>query len=416
LTGKHRNGLGQRLGNYHNVDLPKNDSLVIWLHGASVGEVQAARILAAKIKNRYPSATLIMSTTTEQGRNVATRQLAELATCVLAPLDFPSAVSRAVRFLKPDIYICLETELWPNLLARLKDTGCRMFLLNARLSERSCRRYRRLKGFANKVLDYFDGIAAITEDDGRRFVSLGANPKRLLVTGNAKYDLQEVDSVPFTGNEWREILGLSMDAPVLVAGSTHTGEEEMMLDVFQHLQKDLPGLILILAPRHVNRLKAIREKLTATGAAHESLTEIREHGRKTAIVLVDTMGELSSLYAVASYIFCGGSLVPRGGHNIMEAAIWGVPVFYGPSMKDFANAGELLERSGGGFQVSNTASLIAMIRKMNTDSQNYKYAAKAARQTALGQHGSGDLQLEPVFEIIRDIEAHNASQQTSSVT
>ena len=239
LTGKHLAGLGQRLGFYDNFSLAEKTGPVIWIHGASVGEVLAAKILINRLQKKWPQCRLFMSAMTEQGMLVAKEKLAGTATCIFAPIDLPGAVSRAVATIQPDIYICLETELWPSLLARLKKHGTRLFLLNARLSEKSFRRYYMILKFATQILAGFEAIATITEEDAHRFIDLGAPPKKTFVAGNAKYDLGESQAEADIQTRWLNIMAISPNQPVLVAGSTHTGEEKTLLDVFLHLESVL---------------------------------------------------------------------------------------------------------------------------------------------------------------------------------
>jgi 3-deoxy-D-manno-octulosonic-acid transferase len=402
ITGRHRWGLRQRLGFYADIRPHKTGNPLVWIHGASVGEVIAAKILAVKIKKEFPDTALVLSTVTEQGMKVARKSFGDMATCVFAPLDFPGAVARATGTIRPDIYICLETELWPNLLVRLQEGNTRLFLLNGRLSERSSRRYRLLRNFTRKILSGFDAIVAITDGDAARFIALGADKDKIMVAGNVKYDLPETVSSAASRCNWRQQLVVDENQPILVAGSTHSGEEQMMLEVFRSLENTLPGLILIIAPRHLTRLKEIRDALARTQADHDLLSTIKGGGRKTNIIIVDTIGELAEIYSAADFIFCGGSLVHRGGHNIMEAAIWGVPVFYGPNMKDFTDALQLLEGNGG-IMINNHWELAEKIKEHFLQPHLYSRVAKAAHLTARSQQGATTRQLKPVFDAIRSM-------------
>ncbi|MDF1577023.1 MAG: glycosyltransferase N-terminal domain-containing protein [Desulfurivibrionaceae bacterium] len=412
ITGRHRAGLRQRLGFYNDIVIPVGGAPVIWIHGASIGEILAAGILTAKIKKKFPAALLILSTVTAQGLEIARKQCGTMAKCILAPLDLPGAAARAVAAIRPDLYICLETELWPNLLSRLRANNTRLFLLNGRLSERSYRRYRLVKKFSREILNGFEIIATITDADADRFAGLGADRKKIKVTGNIKYDPPEPVSAAATREEWRRQLNLGDDRPVLVAGSTHTGEEEMLLEVFHGLQDALAGLVLIIAPRHLRRIDEIREALDGAGTGYELLSTAIRKGRRAEIIIVDTVGELAELYAAADFIFCGGSLVPRGGHNIIEAAIWGTPVFYGPCMDDFSDAGQLLEGHGG-IMVKNRRELAERIKELFQKPEIYAETAKAARLTARSQQGAAARQLAPVFDALRTICSNNAANNST---
>jgi 3-deoxy-D-manno-octulosonic-acid transferase len=270
------------------------------------------------------------------------------------------------------------------------------------------RRYRRLQSFTSQVLASFEGIAAISAADADRLTALKVAPEKIRVCGNVKYDLEPIADQDKIRRDWQKRLGLRAESPVLVAGSTHGGEELQLLEVFRALKPELPELVLILAPRHLDRLEAVRADLAGAGAEFDLLSRVAGSHRRHDLILVDTMGDLASLYAVATFIFCGGSLVDRGGHNIMEAASWGRPVLYGPSMKDFADAQALLEAAGGGFQVADSAELLSRLRQLAGDPAFYRQAASGAGRTALSQRGAAGLQLQPVLAALHRLEAQKA--------
>jgi len=413
LSGRHRTGLWQRLGYYGKKNIQRSDGPTVWLHGASVGEIKAAEPLLGKLTEIAPSATLVVTTATEQGFKLARQNLGEKAVCLIAPLDLPGAANRAIEAIEPDLYICLETELWPNTLINLRTRGVACFLLNARLSEGSFRRYRRFGNFVRQVLSSFSGIAAISNADAERLVALGAAPERISVSGNIKYDLPPFPEPEMIRQEWQRALDLRADTPVLVAGSTHGGEELLLLKAFRSLQPSLPGLVLILAPRHLERLGAAQAELDNAGAEYDLLSRVRKSGRHSEIVVVDTMGELSTLYSVATFSFCGGSLVDCGGHNVFEAARWGHPVFYGPSMNDFSDAKEVLETGGGGFQVENISDLAERIRQLSSSPDLYRRAAEAARLSATTQNGAVERQLKPVLAALGKMAVNKKIQPAS---
>ncbi len=400
LTGRHRTGLDERFGFFEpGVDGDQAAAQRLWLHAASVGEVQVARALIAELQKTFPDATLILSTMTEQGQRVARRQLGGQVRCIFAPLDLPVVVRRAVRRLRPSAYICLETELWPSLLHHLKEERIPAVLLNGRLSERSCRRYARVRDFMAGILESFAALAVITPQDGQRYLALGAPPPRLTVAGNAKYDLA-VNTSSEVAAACRQRLGLTAAQPLLVAGSTHGGEEAKLLETFRAMKQRLPELILVLAPRHLERLAEVEAMLAAAGEPFERLSRCQHQGRATAVVVVDTMGELVTLYGAATFVFCGGSLVARGGHNPMEPAVWGRPVCYGPDMRDFRDAAELLEAAGAGFPVATPAELTATLLRFVDRPDLYATAGQRARDTALAQQGAARRQVALVKKVL----------------
>jgi len=376
--------------------------MTIWLHGASVGEVQLAWILIKELAKILPDANFVLSTMTEQGMEVAGKQAGEKVRCIYAPLDLAGMVGRAIQKIRPALYICLETELWPAFLLEAKRSGVKLVLLNGRLSERSFQRYKLVTGFMARILSCFSMISVIRLTDAKRYMSLGAPPEKVRVLGNAKYD-QDMASLALESDEqYRAWLNLHPGQPLLVAGSTHTGEEEMLLAVFQDLKKasGRQDMVWVVAPRHLQRLAEVAGMLEKKRVPYERLSQVKVSKRRTDIILVDSMGDLAGFYSIATYVFCGGSLVERGGHNIMEAAIFGKPVFYGPSMKDFSDAAELLESAGGGFQVNGPEALTESILYFMDHPEEYETAGRRAREIAASQQGAARKQALLVKEVL----------------
>lgn len=400
FTGKHRNEFTQRLGFLNKVQVSNEKSLRIWLHAASVGEVQVARALVTEIKNQFPDATIFLSTVTRQGHNVARKQMAPDIPCFYAPFDLTGIVGRALKTIKPDIYICLETELWPAILRTAHKNGTKLLLLNGRLSENSYKWYRKIRGFMKNILNNFSTISVIQTGDAKRYSNLGAEAERVVVNGNAKYDLISTQPSSETINHYRKLLGIETGQPVLMAGSTHTGEEALLVDVFRKLNDKFTDLVWIIAPRHLRRIDEIETLLVEQKIKCERLSHIQKHGRQSSVILVDSMGELTNLYSVATYVFCGGSLVERGGHNILEVAVWGKPVFYGPSMTDFIDAKELLEASKAGFSVKDPQELTERILYFVDHPQEYSAAGQRAKKVALAQQGSAQKHVQLLRQFI----------------
>ena len=387
----------QRLGIYEagnraSGSSPATDAPVIWVHAASAGEMQAALILVSALQQQFGGYRYVLSATTKQGSQLAESRLPQNTTCILAPLDMPQAVQRAMRAIRPALYICLETELWPLLLHTLQVRKVPMLLLNARMSARSFRRYRKIAAGIAALLNGFSKIALISQRDRERFAALGVKPERLAVAGNIKFDL------PFADEEAENIraahrarLGLAGQEQLLICGSTHGGEEALLVQVFQELAQTMP-LVLVLAPRHLERLAGVEALLQTQEIDFEYYSNLKNTPggpRRAAVLLLDTMGDLADLYSAADFIFCGGSLLPRlSGHNVMEAARWGRPVYFGPHMKDWRDAADLLVHAGGGFQVEDAAALIALISKHAASQEEYREACAAARDTAASQRGA----------------------------
>ena len=388
FSRKHRQGLRQRFGHVEDVQLDEDKPVRIWLHAASVGEIQVAKALIPEIKHQLPEASIVVSTGHQQGMAVANQLLPDDVPCFFAPLDLIGIVNRALETIRPTIYVCLETELWPNMIRQAQNHGAKLFLLNGRLSENSFAGYRKIKGFMQDLLSCFTKISVIQGCDAKRFRALGADPANIRILGNAKYDQATAQTDPHLTERYRQMLNIHRQQPVLVTGSTHTGEEEMLIEVFRSLQQRLPDLVWVIAPRHLRRLTEIETLLADQGITSMRLRQIQEQGRSADVVLVDTMGELAGIYSVATYVFCGGSLVERGGHNVLEAAAWGTPVFYGPHMADFSDAKALLEAEGAGFCVKTPQELSRQILYFVERPEEYAVAGRSALKVAYRQQGS----------------------------
>jgi 3-deoxy-D-manno-octulosonic-acid transferase len=388
----------QRLGRFPEI-AKDNTCLLIWIHAASIGEVQAARALIAALVNQQCGCKFVLTTTTRQGKEVASSQLEADVCCGLAPLDTPQAVAKALQTVRPDMYICLETELWPMMLTRTRQAGIPMLLLNGRMSERSCTQYLRIRKNMAELLSGFAGFGVIREQDGERYCMLGAARSRIRVCGNMKYDLQ-VQEPERIQTKYRQILNPGNET-IFICGSTRNGEEKLLLPVYKRLHDTaVAGLLWIIAPRHLERLPEIRTLLDIAGLEYDLLSGCMAHGRKKNIVLIDSMGELSELYSAGDYNFCGGSLVDKGGHNIMEPIRWQKPVYFGPFMKDFQDAVELVLSAGAGFQVKDADGLADAIIAHMEDPRLYLKACRSAEELARSQQGSVQRQADMVMELL----------------
>jgi 3-deoxy-D-manno-octulosonic-acid transferase len=390
--------LEQRLGVYPAVE--QRNTTLIWIHAASTGEVQAARALINVLQEQESGYGFLLTTMTGQGREVALNQLPAAVQCHLAPLDTPRAVARAVRTIRPALYICLETELWPMLLTEISRSKIPMLLLNGRMSEQSLRSYLRIRTFMAGLLNGFTAVGVIQEQDQQRYSALGVRESRIRVCGNMKYDLR-VENRQQVQDGYRQRLQLKGSEKVFITGSTRSGEEELLLPVFHRLQDEVDGnLLWIIAPRHLQRLSAVQSILAGDGLKYDLLSTCAAGERKENIVLVDSMGELAELYSVGEYNFCGGSLLDKGGHNIMEPLRWHKPVYFGSFMKDFRDAVELVLPMGAGFQVTDAAMLADCISSHIRHPDQYQQACSAAATLARMQQGAVQRQAAMVTQYI----------------
>ncbi len=390
--------IGQRLSGFPEIE-KDNHRPLIWIHAASIGEVQAARALIDTIADHQYSCRFFLTTMTRQGKKVALSRLDPDVRCALAPLDTPQAVARALEAVRPDLYICLETELWPMMLTRTRRAGIPMLLLNGRMSEHSWKHYMKIRKTMAELLGGFAGFGVIRKQDGERYCSLGADKSRVRICGNMKYDLQVQDPQRIR-EKYRQLLTLGNET-VFICGSTRSGEEKLLLPVYKRLlEKAAAGLLWVIAPRHLERLTEVQLLLEQEGLEYDLLSSCRARGRGKNIVLVDSIGELSDLYSAGDYNFCGGSLVDKGGHNIMEPIRWWKPVYFGPFMKDFQDAVELVMPAGAGFQLNNANELADVITAHMEDPRLYQEACCSAQALARSQQGAVQRQADMVMQLM----------------
>ena len=402
LQGNSSHGLGQRYGFGLRRPVKKwGGSSRIWIHAASVGEVQAARVLIRELISREKKCEFFLSTMTKHGLSVASSQLPPEVFCFLAPLDIPVVVHRFLAVIEPDVYVCLETELWPVMFIELHRMGIPSVILNGRMTQRSSRRYNMIRNLMKRLLGNLAGLAVISHADGKRFLELGVPAEVIRVTGNIKYDYP-VDDVEKIRQAHRLILKADQEI-VFISGSTRTGEEEILIRVFKTLQeKSDDDVLWVIAPRHLERLGEVQKLLSGSGLEYDLYSKLKNTARTCSIVLVDTMGELGQLYSSGDYNFVGGSLVKQRGHNIIEAARWGRPVYYGPSIEDFSDAAEILERAGGSFKVADGDELAAILIDHLHDKQVYEHACVSAAHAVSLQRGAAGRQADMLLDLLPD--------------
>lgn len=356
-------GRGESFGPRLGLRLPPLPSSAggprLWLHGVSVGEISAAEPLVGALRDEFPDADFLLSTGTETGQAVARKLYQPPMTVFYYPLDLPWAVHRYLQHFRPDLFIALETEIWPNFLYAAHRAGVRLALANARLSDRSFRQYLRLKPFFTDIINYFELIAASSAEDAQRFLALGALPEKVVVTGSTKWDRLAAPRNAVEPVKLQQCLN-SQNNLIFLAASTHPGEEEIIIQAFQSLSVPYPSLLLIVTPRHPERAPAIGQLLAQAGLPYHFWSQLKQEveDRHHPVVIVDTVGELFRLYGLADLVFVGGSLIPHGGQNILEAAAWGKFPLYGPYMENFRLARTLLEEVGAGRTVYGLEDLI----------------------------------------------------------
>ncbi len=357
-TGKYRSGLCQRLGL-----LPKRPGgRCIWVHGVSVGEVLAARGIVAGLESAFPGDEIAVSTTTNTGFEVARKNFPDKYVFYF-PLDFSWAVSRAFGVVKPKAVILMEMEVWPNFLSRARRVGVPVVVANGRITERAYRNYRRVRPLAQSILGGVTLYLVQTQVYAERLVTLGVPGERVKVTGSVKFDTLSTESDAERRRRLREEMGVADGEVLLIGGSTHSGEEEALLEAYRALKGDNRRIRLLVVPRHKTRFEQVRDGIRAMGFEVFARSSIAGGARPKGdeVLLGDTMGELEALYEAADVAFVGGSLIPHGGQNILEPAAKGRPVVFGPSMENFPDAMKLLLDAGAASQVAGPAELSAAI-------------------------------------------------------
>jgi 3-deoxy-D-manno-octulosonic-acid transferase len=350
-SGKYRAGLGERFGSVpEQLRATGANENCIWVHAVSVGEVLAVSGLVAELRKKFAGWRIVISTTTLTGQQLAREKFGAENTFYF-PLDFTFALTPYFARLSPKLVVLAETEFWPNFLHIAKRRGARIAVVNARISDRSFPRYQQFRGLLEKVLANVNIFLAQSELDRQRLEAIGAPADRLQVGGNLKFDVKSPVEAPIV----RQLqAAIAPDSHVLVCGSTVEGEEELLLAAFKPLQRSYRNIVLLLAPRHPERFDSVAQKISAEGVNFIRRSAWSGASIGGGVLLLDTIGELASLYALATIAFVGGSLVPRGGHNILEPAQFGKPILVGPHTENFrdiiaifsaANAVQIVDRS-----------------------------------------------------------------------
>lgn len=386
-TGKYLRTFRERMGRlpvYLNVDGDRS----IWIHAVSVGEVLAARPLVPLLRERFPRHRLFVSTTTMTGNAVARKSLRGIDGIFYAPFDFKRPVRQALEVLNPSALLLVETELWPNLIHEARRRGTRIALVNGRISTRSFPRYRLARRLLATVLRDLDLFLMQGEPHAERIRALGAPPDRVQVTGNLKFDAVEPERPP--ERIVRLIQGGSDSAPPLwVAGSTVSGEEELVLRAFHHVRERLPQARLLLAPRHPERFSSVPALIEAAGfrcLRRSALDPVA--WRDGEVLLLDTLGELAQVYTLAGVVFVGGSLVPSGGHNILEPAVAGKAVLVGPHMENFQEIADQFQAEAALVRVASVEELAREVVTLLLDEGRRRHLGDRARELVARNRGA----------------------------
>ncbi|MGC8120885.1 lipid IV(A) 3-deoxy-D-manno-octulosonic acid transferase [Marinobacter sp. VGCF2001] len=374
--------------------VPEISGPVIWVHAVSVGETIAAGPLVRRLLARNLGATILMTAMTDTGLAQARKMFGDRVTYAYAPYDTPGAIRRFLNRVNPKILVILETEIWPNMIRQCRRRRVPVFLINARLSERSARGYERVKGLAAPIMKSITWVAAQADPDADRFRRIGVAASHVEVTGSVKFDVDIPDYVRVASKSLREALG---DRPVWIAGSTHSGEDPQLLEAHRAIIRQHPNALLIIVPRHPDRFDSVAELAEKEGfrVARRSRSD---HPADAQVYLGDTMGELMMLYGASDIAFVGGSLIERGGHNPLEPAAWGIPVFSGPHVFNFETIYEHL-LADNGVQVVEGADALArcLVNLMANDKERRAYGERGLRVVEKNR-GALDKVVEGIIE------------------
>lgn len=382
-------GLAQRLGSVGGEMPPRPRC---WIHAVSLGEATTAIPLVKEIRRRWPRLGIVLTTVTPTGAQVVLDRLGGQVVHRYFPFDFPGPVRRALDAIQPEFFIAMETEIWPNFFRSLHRRGIPSMIVNGRLSDRSFRRYRLIRFFMRRVLSHVTVVAMQSAEDARRVIALGAPAERVGVTGNLKSDAAPADGA--SEPVWRRLLGLSGEEPVWIAGSTRRGEEEIVLDAFLALRARYPGLRLVLAPRHPERTPEIERLLLERQLVGSRRTALPQNAQGGEVVILDSVGELAQLYGLADVVFVGGSLVPWGGHNMLEPALRRKPVLFGPHYMNFRESAELLLAAGAAFQVADGKDLAEAVARLLGDPELRKQMGEKGHVAVQSRRGAVNETLE----------------------
>ncbi len=362
FTGKYRKSFIQKLGGRQSKILADlKDGPRIWIHAVSVGEVTAAAPIVASLKIKRPEVQIIFSTSTETGQEMARKFIKGADAFIYFPLDIPYIVRKMIKLARPDVFVLVETELWPNFLRICKMRHIKALMVNGRISPRSYSKYLTTKFFWKIILFNLNAAGMIAGIDAVRLQDIGMDSSKIKVLGNAKYDALVALAEPALWEEIARKFNARKNERFFIAGSTHEGEEKIIIGVYRELLKRYPDLKLIIVPRHIERTNDVLGLLRQANFDDViTLSDINNGGQRKdeRIIVVDVIGELFKVYSLATIVYCGGSLVPKGGQNILEAAAWGKVIFYGPSMEDFNQEKNLLEEAGCGVTINNEEELL----------------------------------------------------------
>ena len=402
--GKSRRGIRERLGYYTDEQLQRlRENRVVWIHAVSVGETRAAMPLISALRQRYPEHLILVTNVTETGHAVALEN-AQIDLCLFFPFDFSWAVRKSLELIRPQIILIVETEIWPNFVRQANALAIPLMLVNGRLSDRSFPRYRMIRVLLRPILQCFNFFCMQSQVDAERIIALGAASEEVENCGNLKFDHQVLDLSETDIADLKARYRIPEQPLVLVAGSTHEGEERQLLEAYQVVAAVIQQpLVLVLVPRHPERRRDIQSLLKEMCISGRLRSELhREDMLLSAgeVLIGDTLGEVMPLYSIANLVFVGGSLVPVGGHNLLEAALASKPVVFGPYVHNFKEISAKLIRAGAGIKVEDAEQLVQVLATVLGDPARCRAMGEAGRALIAENVGATERTVQHVKRII----------------
>jgi 3-deoxy-D-manno-octulosonic-acid transferase len=394
---KYRKGLMERLGRVPGRLLLDANAPAIWIHAVSVGEVLAVARLVEELRSCFPQHKIFISTTTDTGQALARKRFGEDSVFYF-PMDFGFAVRPYLRALHPQLVVIAETEFWPNFLRLAKASGARIAVVNGRISDRSWPNYRRFRGLLKNVLADIDLFLAQTSEDAVRLQDIGADQMRVRVGGNLKFDIPTPAASPIVATLRRSINEAGA-GPVLVCGSTVEGEEPLLLKAFENLLAQYPRAVMIVVPRHPERFSAVAALLEQMSISFFLRSQWQDEPLAAKVLLLDTIGELATIYSLADIAFVGGSLVPRGGHNIIEPAQYSVAIVVGPHTENFRDIVDLFNNQKA-VRIAGPAELPVVFLELLANNAERKALGQRAAETLRSQTGATARTVDALLELL----------------
>lgn len=388
FKGKMHADLGERFGRFRPEKLKelKACERAIWIQAVSVGEVAVCRPLIDALRTRFPDKRIVLSTITKTGNDLARKTYPSGVAIIYFPLDLSWIVRKVVSIIKPSLYIMVETEIWPNMIKEVSRLSIPCAMVNGRISDKSFGKYKAVKGLLKSALDGIGAFCMQSEIDASRIRAIGAAEDRVRVTGNMKFDV--VSNIGTNkAVELMSMAGISGSGQLVVAGSTHGGEEVILIDVYKKLLPEFPGLKLLIAPRHIERAAEVRALVNDSGLAGK-------------VIVLDKIGYLRDAYSMAAVVFVGGSLVPHGGQNPIEPAALGKPVIFGPHMFNFKEITAAFLENGAAFMVGSADALIDSMRFLLSDSERCKDVSIRAGEVIAEKRGATQRNLKEIERLL----------------